>query len=189
MAVIGFHAANAGVRLEQGIGERLQLLVGVDFWRVNYGGLNVRYLPDFLARDLDAQKNALQTPRHFLATQRMQRFSAGLKFLPSMRHARWQPYFAATVSLERARTERLLFVVYDELFRQNRMLQPETYHNQHFGQLAWVSTEMRPGVRYRFARRFAANVEGYYALPIDAGAREERFSPRAGLRFGIGYRL
>ena len=186
---ISHYAANAGGRLEYGLGDHLQLLAGVDFWKVNYGGLNVRYLPDFLEQDLNAEKNDLQTPRHFFAIQRMQRFSFGMKFLPGVGAARWQPYLAATASVERARTERLIFVVWDDLFRKNRMLRPENYHNQQFGNLAWVSAELRPGVSYQFARRFAANVEGYYALPIDAGAREERFAPRAGLRLGIGMKL
>lgn len=183
-------ALSAGGRFEYGIGNHFQILAGVDFWKISYGGLNVRYFPEFLAVSLDDHVNVLQTPRHFLSTQRMQRLTLGLKYLPGTRGA-WQPYLAVNTVLERARTERLLYVAYDELLGKNVLFDvSENYLNRHRADHPeWVSVELRPGLSYHFAERFGANAELYYALPLDVGKREARFSPRAGLRLGISYRV
>ena len=183
-------ALSAGGRFEYGVGAHLRVLAGVDFWKISYGGLNVRYFPEFLDDSLQDHLNALQTPRHFLSTQRMQRFTLGLKYLPRVR-GDWQPYLAANASLERARTERLLYVVYDDLLNQNVLFNvSENYLTRtHSDRYEWVSVELRPGLTYRIADRLGASAELYYAFPFDAGKREARFAPRAGLRLGVSYRV
>ena len=184
---ISHYALNAGARIEYGVGDQLRLLAGVDWWKISYGGLNVRYLPEFLHNELGTDLPARQSARHFLATQRMQRYGFGLKFSPSV-SSRWRPYFAATANLERQKNDRLLFVVYDNLLRQNLLIEPTSNHTYGYSDLEWTSLELRPGLSYQFAERFDANAELYYALPIDAGTREARFAPRAGLRLGVGWR-